>query len=129
MKRKNEWDSLDEATRKKTPEPEQFYMVEETAAEHDSKKLIALVKQTLQGTAITLGIHLYWGFMPPLIIQAVTPITRLLDNQLVKIHLLGATDVKRPFREEPGFMAKLSGTDPNAELEAFERKHKKDKKN
>jgi len=129
MKAKNEYESLPENERKNTPAPEEFYMVEETEAEHDMKHLKAMVMRTLQGAAITVGIHWYWGFMPPLIIQAFTSITRLFENQLAQIHLLGSKTITRPFREEPGFMSKLTGEDPNATLEAYERKNKKKKTN
>jgi len=119
------YDALTVEQKKTASPPGDYYMHEETIEEFDKDKLKQMVTSTLQGTLFTVGIHWYWGFIPPLAIQGFSMLIRLFELQLVQIHILGKTDVARPFREEAGFLDKLQGKDPVAEIEAFEREQKK----
>ena len=79
-----------------------------THKEYDLLKLQALLKQTLTTMCITVGLHVWKGFMPPLVLQSVLGMATLLSNELCSIHLFGQTvksnpALKRPFKPKSMF--------------------------
>lgn len=86
---------------------EPFEYVEKAVHEYDLEQTVAL--KALTPLAITLGIHLYFGAIQPLIIQVFTGPLRLFENKVFKMYFLGA-HYDRPFpAEQPGFMTTLMG--------------------
>lgn len=84
-------------------------------AQYDSDAARAPIKNVPVGVAITGFIHYKWGYVPPLIIQAVMNPISLVTHPLFSIHFLGKAargDLKRPFAEEnPASMFGLGGAD------------------
>jgi len=95
---------LEAAKQAQAPKSEGEDDLEEvTVVDYDTAELWKLVKGNLIGMAITLFIHIKWGFVPPLVIQvAMSPVT-LWSNPLVQLYLIGkpATgSLARPFKAE-----------------------------
>jgi hypothetical protein len=70
---------------------------EMTVKEYDIEKFKEAIKQAVMQTVILGGIYYKWRYTTPLILQSVMTPLKLYESELVKIHALGRTDVKRPF--------------------------------
>jgi hypothetical protein len=72
-------------------------------------QLRKLAQSTITPLCITLALHAWKNFMPPLILQSVIPVAGIMGSQLAKIHLLGANaakgDLKRPWKASSPFAA------------------------
>lgn len=93
--------------------------VEETQTfmQYDTSELFKLVKQTLIGSAVVIGIHLWKGYTQPLVFQALMLPMTALDHQLFHIYILGrpaSGDLERPWKEENPFAAFQQQTAQNA---------------
>jgi len=86
--------------------PDQFEYKEQQVYEYDLEQLTQL--KAFLPLAITIGIHLYFGAIQPLIIQAFSGPLRLLENNVLKIHYLGK-EIERPFVPAPSPFASLLG--------------------
>lgn len=76
---------------------------EMTVEEYDMTKLKASASALSSTLFITLLLHLWKGFMPPLIFQAVMQPFSLYSSELFRIHILGQTgtshkELKRPWK-------------------------------
>jgi len=76
---------------------------------YDLVQLRKLAQSTITPLCITLALHTWKGFMPPLILQSIIPVAGIMGSQLAKIHLLGANaakgDLKRPWKASSPFAA------------------------
>ncbi|KAI9152457.1 phosphate transporter (Pho88) [Blastocladiella emersonii ATCC 22665] len=75
-------------------------LVEGTVAEYDQEMVQASLKQHVISLVLMSGLHLYGGYLQPLILQALMPWKALLTAPLFRIHLMGAApegDLARPF--------------------------------
>lgn len=89
------------------PNAEPFEYVEKAVHEYDLEQTASL--KALTPIAITLGIHLYFGAIQPLIIQVFTGPLRLFENKVFKMYFLGS-HFDRPFpADPPGFMTTFMG--------------------
>jgi hypothetical protein len=93
--------------------PDEFAYKEQRVFEYDLEQLAQL--KAYMPLLITVGIHLYFGAIQPLIIQSFSGPLRLLENNIVKIHYLGK-EIERPFVAAPSPFAGLLGTKPEKEL-------------
>eukprot|EP00461_Guttulinopsis_vulgaris_P001986 UN01987 len=71
--------------------------------------------KSYMGIVITLGLHFYFGFLPALVIQAVTGPLKFFENKIAKAYLFG-TSIERPFVPEPSPLAALMGQKTEQEL-------------
>lgn len=77
-----------------------------TVEEYDLMKVKENIKKTLMSLGLTFFIHLQFGFMPPLIIQAVMGPFQLYQTQFFRVHVLGQEavgDLARPWVEAAPF--------------------------
>ncbi|GLE04870.1 hypothetical protein PINS_up013851 [Pythium insidiosum] len=83
-----------------------------TVAEHDMRMCLKEIQRYAIGTAITIFIHVKWGFFPPLLIQTVTQPVNVAQSPIVKVTLLGQRawgELRRPWRD-PSAMGKQWNT-------------------
>eukprot|EP00192_Tetraselmis_astigmatica_P019590 CAMPEP_0117677100 /NCGR_PEP_ID=MMETSP0804-20121206/16561_1 /TAXON_ID=1074897 /ORGANISM="Tetraselmis astigmatica, Strain CCMP880" /LENGTH=195 /DNA_ID=CAMNT_0005486353 /DNA_START=72 /DNA_END=656 /DNA_ORIENTATION=+ len=89
-----------------------------TFKQHDIDELTKMVKQTLIGAAVVLGLFMWKGYTQPLVFQALLLPMTALDHQLFHIYILGrpATgDLERPWKEESLLSALQSRAEEPAE--------------
>jgi len=80
--------------------------VETNNRDYDLMKLKSLIPQSLITPCIIIILHLYWGYYPPLLIQAILPTVTVLSSELSYIHFLSLfsssmanhKELKRPWR-------------------------------
>ena len=75
--------------------------VETTVQAYDMEKIKEALKQTFSVVALVLCLHMYGGYIRPLVIQSVLPLKNLYSSPLFQIHILGkpATgELQRPFK-------------------------------
>jgi hypothetical protein len=105
-----------------------------TVKAYDMLKWNALLKAAMTTIAITTALHLWKGFMPPLILQSVLAVANVLTSEIAGIHFLGQTQkndpaLKRPFKPKSmwsGFAdLKKEMKDLTAQGEKSTRKNKK----
>ncbi|KAI9784709.1 MAG: hypothetical protein M1816_000774 [Peltula sp. TS41687] len=92
-----------------TDEPK---LITTTVHAYDTQQLRGLYRSQLMGVGMMAVMHLYFKYTNPLLIQSIIPLKGAVENNLVKIHLLGRPavgDLKRPFKAAAGFMAGLQG--------------------
>lgn len=79
--------------------------VETTNQHYDLLQLRQLLKPCIMTPIIVTLLHLYWGFVPPLILQSLMNVATISTSELFRIYVLGASDksVQRPFKPAPGF--------------------------
>lgn len=85
----------------------------QSVAEYDAGVLAASKKALLMNAVILTGVHLKMGTVSPLVLTSLTGLTRLLDEPLVQLYVLGraaAGKLARPFAAEVNpLMAMLAG--------------------
>eukprot|EP01092_Planopodium_desertum_P007609 TRINITY_DN3140_c0_g1_i5.p1 TRINITY_DN3140_c0_g1~~TRINITY_DN3140_c0_g1_i5.p1 ORF type:complete len:199 (-),score=12.71 TRINITY_DN3140_c0_g1_i5:39-635(-) len=102
-----------------TPEPGQFS--EQTVYQYDMEQLRSTFFSTAFGVGLLFFLHLKFGFMPPLFLQAFSQPISFFDQKLVKIHLRGFPaegDLERPFKAPASanpLAALFGGQQPEAE--------------
>lgn len=97
-------------------EPDTYEYKEQTFYEYDLEQLIKLRNSSLTSIAITIGIHLWLGYLQPIVIQSVMNNVRLFDHAATHIYLFGQ-EVSRPYpAEEASPLASLMGTKSETEL-------------
>jgi hypothetical protein len=87
-------------------------LVTTTVQAYDLQNLKAQYKSQLMGIGMMAFMHGYLKYTNPLLIQSIIPLKGVFENNLVKIHLLGAPatgELKRPFKAAAGFMSALQG--------------------
>lgn len=83
-----------------------------TVMQYDLSLLNASRSQVLSQGAILALLHWKTGTLAPLVMQSVMGLMRLLDDPIMKIHLLGTPAegaLQRPFKAEPNPLAQLLG--------------------
>ena len=87
--------------------------METTNAAYDLHSLSSAFKQSLISPVVTLVLHLYFGYFPPLIVGSVLAPLTVLTSELSRIHLASlfssappAKDLKRPWRAK-GLMSQF----------------------
>lgn len=91
-------------------EPDANKPLQMTIKEHDLTRLRSLASGVLTSLAITLALHLWKNFMPPIILQSVMSLAGVLGSELAKLHLFGQSektnkDLKRPWKPKSPFAA------------------------
>lgn len=91
-------------------EPDANKPMQITIREHDLTRLRSVASGAITPLAITLALHLWKGFMPPIILQSVMALAGVLGSELAKIHLFGQSektnkDLKRPWKAKSPFAA------------------------
>ncbi len=78
-------------------------MVEETYFEYDMEQLKSMVQTGAISYAITLFLHIKWGYIPPLILQALLSVKKATEQPLFLIYVAGQSEAKkelqRPFKQ------------------------------
>lgn len=95
-----------QAERTETHEPEEFQYKEQPIFEYDLEQTASL--KAIMPLVITAVIHVYFGAVQPLVIQAFSTPLRLLENNVLKIHFLGK-QMDRPFEVAASPFAGLLG--------------------
>lgn len=105
-------------------EPEK--LVTTTVMEYDLGEVQKAYKAQLMGVGMMAFMHLYMGYVNPLLLQSLLPVKSLFEANLVKIWILNKPavgELKRPWKAAAGFMGMGGGevkTD-KASIEAAER--------
>jgi hypothetical protein len=80
-----------------------------THKEYDLVQLRKIIQSVLTPLCVTLALHSWKGYMPPLVLQSVIPVAGIMGSQLAKIHLLGGNaskgELKRPWKSGSPFAA------------------------
>ncbi|GAB0498531.1 hypothetical protein MMPV_009877 [Pyropia vietnamensis] len=87
------------------------------AAEYDAGVLAASKKALLMNAVILTGVHLKMGTVSPLVLTSLTGLTRLVDEPLFQLYVLGraaAGKLARPFAPEVNPLMALLGGGPAA---------------
>jgi hypothetical protein len=92
------------------PAPDANKQTTVTHKEYDLLKLRTLAQTAATTIAITTALHLWKGFMPPLILQSVLGMANVLSSELASLYLFGQTakqnpQLKRPFKVKSMFAA------------------------
>ena len=87
--------------------------METTNAAYDLHILSTAFKQSLISPVVTLVLHLYFGYFPPLIVGSILAPLSTLTSELSRIHLLSlvssappAKELRRPWRAK-GLMSQF----------------------
>jgi len=117
----------------KVPEVKQLGQVvtpacEQSAQEYDQGKMGEQLKQAVMGFFILGGIYYKWQYLMPLVLQIIMTPLQLYESPLFKIHMLGRTDVKRPFPAPNPFGLPQAPEAPAPAVEEKEEKKKEEKK-
>jgi len=118
------------------PAPDANEQMTLTHREYDLYKLRTVLKTAMTAAAVTLALHYWKGFMPPLVLQSMLAPAGVLNSELAQIHLFGKNpaklkELKRPWKPKSA----LSGlADLKKEVQATmnagqEGKQRKNKKN
>ena len=81
---------------------------EKTFKQHDLDELTKLVKQTLIGAGVVVGLFMWKQYTQPMVFQALLLPMTALDHQLFHIYILGrpaSGDLERPWKEDNPFAA------------------------
>mmetsp|Transcript_49168 Transcript_49168/g.117107 ORF Transcript_49168/g.117107 Transcript_49168/m.117107 type:complete len:222 (-) Transcript_49168:92-757(-) len=65
--------------------------------EYDNSKCTEQVRTLVTGAVVVGCVYWKWRYIFPLAMSAITNAVELVDSPLFKIHILGKTDVARPF--------------------------------
>ena len=90
-------------------------ITEMSIEEYDCMKLFELVKQNLFNCAFLFFLHLKFGYIQPLILQAILPLKTFFSTPIVKIHLLGSPvvgNLSRPFPVPKSLFTTLFQNEP-----------------
>lgn len=68
-----------------------------TFQEYDMKELLKVVKQAAMQSVIVGFMHFKFEYKIPLVMTSVMSLVNLADNNLIKVYVLGNTDLTRPF--------------------------------
>merc|ERR1719330_874246 len=71
--------------------------MEQTPKEYDKEKWNEQMKQAVMGCVILGGVYYKWQYLMPLVLQILMTPMQLYESPLFQLHMLGKTDVKRPF--------------------------------
>lgn len=94
--------------------------------EYDLQEVNKAYRAQLMGVGMMAFMHLYLGYVNPLLLQSLLPIKSLFESNLVKVWILSKPavgELKRPWKAAAGFMGMAGGevkTD-KASIEAAER--------
>lgn len=83
-----------------------------TVKEYDMKQVDSQIKGIFTSLAMMGFMHVYLKYSNPLLMQSILSVKLALETNIVRIHLWGKPalgDLKRPFKEAPGFLAALQG--------------------
>jgi len=74
-----------------------------SVTEYDLSKVKEKLNQIAMQTVIVTGIHYQWQVAMPLVISSTMAVIGLMDDQLIKLYILGTTEeqdetLKRPFK-------------------------------
>ncbi|EGF82869.1 hypothetical protein BATDEDRAFT_23108 [Batrachochytrium dendrobatidis JAM81] len=111
--------------------PNESKVVTSTVGDYDKEQVKNFFTQGLTAVAILAFMHLKWGYLRPLFIQAIMSLRQLYSNPMFQIHVLGkpATDnLARPFKTGFGMASQTAGP-TKKELKAQDRKAAKKKIN
>ncbi|CAG8441140.1 1583_t:CDS:2 [Ambispora gerdemannii] len=106
-------------------------VVQTTYRDYDLEKVDELIKQTLMGVVIMSALHFYWNFTQPLFIQTILPVKNVLQNNVIRIHLLGHKaegELKRPFKNVSPFGALAEAQQPATDKASIKKAEKAAKK-
>jgi len=117
----------------KVPEVKQLGQVvtpacEQSTQEYDQGKMGEQLKQAVMGFFILGGIYYKWQYLMPLVLQIIMTPLQLYESPLFKIHMLGRTDVKRPFPAPNPFGLPQAPEAPAPAVEEKKEEKKKDEK-
>jgi len=70
---------------------------EQSTKDYDKGKFGEQLKQAVMGFCILGGIYYKWQYLMPLVLQIIMTPLQLYESPLVKLHLMGKLDVRRPF--------------------------------
>jgi hypothetical protein len=99
-----------------------------TIVEYDRQQLRSLVRAQLMGIAMMCGMHFYFKYTNPLVIQSVIPLKSAFEGNLIKIHLLGhpaSGDLKRPWKANQGLMGAMQGGEVKTDKKSIEKAERK----
>jgi hypothetical protein len=102
-----------------------------TNAEYDATKVNELIKQVLIAVGIVGFIHYKWGYVQPLVLQAIMPLKSMFEAKVVKVYVMGQAAVeglKRPWVADSPFAGLYDDKGYAVDAKKEEKKEKKEKK-
>ncbi|CAG8571298.1 8780_t:CDS:2 [Ambispora leptoticha] len=132
IKAKNDTTPLKYVEPAKPFQQEPNEVVQTTFRDYDLKKVDELINQTIIGVVIMSALHFYWNFTQPLFIQTILPVKNALQNNVIRIHLLGHKaegELKRPFKIVSPFGALADAQQPATDKASIKKAEKAAKKN
>lgn len=77
-----------------------------TVAEYDQRQVVKQAKQNIMGLVITGLVHYKWGYIPPLVLQAVLTPYQLSNVPLIRIYFKkerAVGELRRPWKQNDAF--------------------------
>ncbi|PWN30664.1 putative PHO88-involved in phosphate transport [Jaminaea rosea] len=105
IKKANDLTVLKYVTPKSPMSQEPGELVTTTHRDYDLAEVSKAMRGIYMGMAMVAGMHFYFGYTNPLIIQSILPVKNALESNEAKIWLWGqptTTDLKRPFKAPAG---------------------------
>jgi len=99
-----------------------------TFQEYDMKELLKVVKQAAMQSVIVGFMHFKFEYKIPLIMTSVMSLVNLADNNLMKVYVLGNTEITRPFPAAANPLADLLNPPEEEAIEDKKTEKKKEKK-
>merc|ERR1719215_696470 len=96
--------------------------MEQTTKEYDSSKLKEQGKQLVMSAVILGGVYYKWEHLMPLALQILMTPLQLYESDLFQLHIMGKTDIKRPFPAPSMFGLPSAPEAPAAPAPAVEEK-------
>lgn len=118
VKRKNDETVLKYAEPKGPMSHEPGELVVTTNRDYDLMEIQKSVRLVILSMVFVAGLHLYWSYTQPLLIQSILPLKSALQSQEVKIWIWGkpATgELKRPFKSGPGLFGQQASQGPQTD--------------
>ncbi|CAO1624060.1 unnamed protein product [Sympodiomycopsis kandeliae] len=105
IKKANDLTVLKYVSPKQPMSQEPGELVTTTHRDYDLQEVSKAMRGVYMGMAMVAGMHLYFGSVQPLVIQAILPIKNALESKQAQIWIWGKPttgDLKRPFKAPAG---------------------------
>ncbi|KAL7423683.1 phosphate transporter (Pho88) [Cryptotrichosporon argae] len=96
-------------------------LVTTTVRDYDLAETSKAMRGLFTGIAFMAFLHLYMGYIPPLLVQSITTLKAVLESNEAKLHIWGKKpegDLARPFKSAPGLMEQLTGAGGSPQTDA-----------
>jgi len=125
IKQKNDTTVLKYVEPKSTMSPDSGGLVVTTYRDYDLEETSKLLRAIYMGLAMMLFLHFYMKFTQPLFIQGLMGLKGLYEAKVVALYIFNKPaegDLKRPFKQPPGFFGSTNPATDKASIAAAEGK-------